>query len=275
MILSASDILCRTFTSSLVVKDNATSLDLPSNLVVADPNVLRPLPTPAVKIEDFLFPPLHVAESIEVKSFSANPTALATIPTTALEKKMFEVPIRKDIVLNLIRYIRNARRQPKKTKRMSEIRGSNKKPRPQKGTGVGQVGHRRNSAWRGGQKAHGPVLRDYSISLNKKVRALGMMMTVVAKYREGNLHIFENFALETHRTKDLKNILTAHGLADSLSILVDAELNENFKLASNNLPKVNALELRVSLSLMCCRTITNFFSLQLFLLPSSWMPMKL
>ncbi len=162
--LSTTDILCRTFTSSLVFKNSTSSevaLDLPSNLIVADPSVLRPLPVPKVKVEDYLFPQLFVEESMEVKSFSTNVTATGT---TALEQKMFEVPIRKDIVLNLIRYIRNARRQPKKTKRMSEIRGSNKKPRPQKGTGVGQVGHRRNSAWRGGQKAHGPVIRDYSIS---------------------------------------------------------------------------------------------------------------
>ena len=46
-----------------------------------------------------------------------------------MEKEIFEVPIRKDIVHEVIRYFRAKRRQPHKTKRMSELRGSNKKPR--------------------------------------------------------------------------------------------------------------------------------------------------
>jgi large subunit ribosomal protein L4 len=79
---------------------------------------------------------------------------------------------------------------------MSEIRGSNKKPIPQKGGGNSQVGHKRNSSWRGGQKAHGPVLRNYAIDINKKVRALGMMMAIAAKHREGNLIVFDHLNCE-------------------------------------------------------------------------------
>lgn len=169
--------------------------DIPQNLQLADAAILTPR-EPEVVVESFeqLFPLLSVPKSMEVKSFSD--AAAGAVAQADLEKTIFEVAIRKDLVLNLVRYIRHARRQPKKTKRMSEIRGSNKKPRPQKGSGTGQVGHHRNSAWRGGQKAHGPVLRDYSISMNKKQRALGMMMILAAKHREGNLHVFQNFDLE-------------------------------------------------------------------------------
>ncbi len=143
-----------------------------------------------MKEEHFYFPMINVPTSIEVRKFSSDLSGASL--STPLVKKIFEVPIRKDIILDVVRYIRHARRQPKKTKRMSEIRGSNKKPKPQKGEGNSQVGHRRNSAWKGGQKAHGPVLRDYSISINRKVRALGTMMSLAVKYREGNLLIFEN-----------------------------------------------------------------------------------
>ena len=173
----------------------APAVEIPQNLKIADPSILVPR-TPEIVVESFeqLFPLLNVPKTIDVKKFQQADAGV--VAQADLEKTIFEVAIRKDIVLNLVRYIRHARRQPKKTKRMSEIRGSNKKPRPQKGSGTGQVGHRRNSAWRGGQKAHGPVLRDYSISMNKKQRALGMMMTLAAKHREGNLHVFESFDLE-------------------------------------------------------------------------------
>jgi large subunit ribosomal protein L4 len=84
-----------------------------------------------------------------------------------LDPTIFGVALRKDIVHEVVRYQRAKVRQPRKTKRIGEIRGSGKKPRPQKGQGVGQIGNRRNSAWKGGQKAHGPVLRDFSIGLNR------------------------------------------------------------------------------------------------------------
>jgi large subunit ribosomal protein L4 len=72
----------------------------------------------------------------------------------------------------------------------------NKKPRPQKGGGQSQVGHKRNSVWRGGQKAFGPVIRDFSIGLNKKTRALGVMITLAAKLPENNLIIIDQLTCQ-------------------------------------------------------------------------------
>lgn len=162
---------------------------LPANLTLASAKVIEPLPEPPK--ETFQFPILDVPESVAVKSFLEPGSVVRPVP---LRRAIFEVALRKDIVLQAVRYTRNKRRQPKRTKRMSELRGSNKKPRPQKGTGMSQVGHRRNSAWVGGQKAHGPVIRDYSIGLNKKQRALALMMALTAKFREGNLFVFDEFA---------------------------------------------------------------------------------
>jgi hypothetical protein len=180
----------RSYSSSTL---RASTFALPSNLKLADPVVIQPIIKPKVVVEDYAFPVLDVPSTIAAKSF-LHPGVLAECEPVALERRIFEVAIRKDIILTAIRYTRNARRQPKKTKRMSEIRGSNKKPRPQKGTGQSQVGHRRNSAWRGGQKAHGPVIRDYSINMNKKARALALMMALAAKFREGNLFVFDSLA---------------------------------------------------------------------------------
>lgn len=211
---------------------------LPSNLQLADEAVLEELPEPSFPALNYSFATLDVPSSITVKKFlTPNATELDSV---SLERKIFEVAIRKDIVHNVIRYIRHKKRQPKKTKRLNEISGSKKKPRPQKGTGTAQVGNKRNSVWRKGQKAFGPVLRDYSIELNRKVRALGMMMTLAAKFREGNLVIFDTLNCASPRSKDLNVLLRAHGLGESSMLFVDQDecLDENFLLASRNLKDV-------------------------------------
>lgn len=131
---------------------------------------------------------------------------------------------------------------------MGEIRGSNKKPRPQKGQGYSQVGNRRNSAWRGGQKAHGPRLRDYSIGCNKKYRAMGMMIALAAKYREGNLLVFDNLNVETHKTGELFKLLQSHNIISvdenvmSTCLFVDSDYGRNFLLAVRNIPNMEAID---------------------------------
>ena len=175
-----------------------TAINIPTNLKLFNEKVLEEEDEKLFfNPEMFLFPPLHTPKSTTVSIFG-KPGQFTEEPAS-LEETIFGVAIRKDIVHEVIRYQRHKLRQPKKTKRMSEIRGSNKKPRPQKGTGSAQAGHKRNSVWRGGQKAHGPVLRDYSISLNRKFRAMGMMIALTAKFREGNLVIFDKFSTEVSR----------------------------------------------------------------------------
>jgi hypothetical protein len=178
---------------NIVTIGNNVKVEIPSNLSIIDPSVFIP---PEInkwdKVENqFLL--LNVPSFIEVKSLLPSGSS-SPGDRTPLLKTIFEQPIRQDIVHELIRFIRNKRRQPKKTKRIGEIRGSNKKPIPQKKMGRSQVGNKRNSSWRGGMKAHGPVIRDYSIGMNKKARALGMMITLAARYREGNLIIFDKLA---------------------------------------------------------------------------------
>jgi len=177
--------------SSLVRSDS-----LPPNLVLASLDIFEEEKVPKIPAKDYYFPPLasEIPNSIAVRKFIDIAEEVAEQSqnvTVKLDKVIFEVAIRKDIVHDVVRYHRHQLRQPKKTKRVYEISGSKKKPRPQKGTGASQVGNKRNSSWRGGFKAHGPVLRDYSIELNRKVRALGMMMTLAAKFREGNLIVFD------------------------------------------------------------------------------------
>lgn len=164
--------------------------------------------------------PAKVPTEFGIKSFTSG----EFVGKVALKKTIFEIPLRKDIILNTVRYIRNAKRQPKKTKRMADLRGSGKKPHPQKGQGYSQAGQKRNSARRGGMKAHGPVLRDYSIKINKKVRAKAYMMVLAAKLREGNLLVVDNFTIDQPKTSVLLNHLKTVGINESdKALLVDCK----------------------------------------------------
>jgi len=252
--------LANSFTRAVRISANAGSIKnfsgsqlsatsaLPSNLILADAKVLDELPEPDFPVINYLFPTLNVPTSITVKKFLQPDAAESELATLPLERKIFEVAIRKDIVHDVIRYIRHKKRQPKKTKRVNEISGSKKKPRPQKGTGQAQVGNKRNSVWRGGQKAFGPVLRDYSISINRKVRALGSMMTLAAKFREGNLVVFDSLALPSPKTKDLTALLEGHGLKDTSMMFIENDdcLDNNFSLATRNLKDTLVRERRQS-----------------------------
>ena len=177
------------FSSAIRGFSTAIVNELPSNLQLDDLTVLREPPVKVVIDADrYLFATLDVPRSIDVRKFLAPGEIAESVP---LDTRVFGVALRKDIIHEVVRHQRHSRRQPKRTKRIGDIRGSNKKPRPQKGGGQGQVGHRRNSAWRGGQKAHGPQLRDYSIGLNRKVMAMGMMISLAAKLHEGNLIVMD------------------------------------------------------------------------------------
>ena len=166
---------------------------------------------------------------------------------------MFGVAYRSDIINNVVKYLRHKRRQPKKTKRMDEISGSGKKPHPQKRQGRAQAGNKRNSVWRHGQKAHGPKLRDYSIDMPKKIRALGLMIVLAAKLREGNLMVMDSLTLDSHRTKEFVEKAALHGIsedkntlfADCWELLADPAANLN--VAARNVPWALALPQQVSI----------------------------
>jgi large subunit ribosomal protein L4 len=127
-------------------------------------------------------------------------------------------PVRVDILKRVVHYQRNKKRGKRNaiTKTISEVSGSGKKVRPQKGGGTSRAGHRRPAHWRGGAKAHGPKgkIQDYTTKLNKHVRKLGVVHAMSQKLKEGNLMIVDDFMLESHKTKDLSAVLKAVGLSD-------------------------------------------------------------
>lgn len=122
-------------------------------------------------------------------------------------------PIRTDILHRCVVYQRNKARGKRnggaKTKTISEVSGSGKKVRNQKGGGIARAGHKRPAHWRGGAKAHGPKgqIQNYETKLNKKVKKMGLRMALSQKLKEGNLILVNDFNLGTYKTKEIVNAL--------------------------------------------------------------------
>ncbi|CAM9737706.1 unnamed protein product, partial [Ectocarpus sp. 4 AP-2014] len=125
----------------------------------------------------------------------------APVATVSLAPSVFGVPVRRDVVHEVVRWQLARRRKGNgQTKRIGEISGSGRKVRPQKGGGVARAGHSRPPHWRGGAKAHGPRRRDFSFKLNKKFVRLGLRVALSARLREGQLKVVDDLKSDGFRT---------------------------------------------------------------------------
>jgi large subunit ribosomal protein L4 len=130
-----------------------------------------------------------------------------------------------------------------KTKTRGEVRGSGRKLWRQKGTGRARVGSIRSPLWRKGGTVHGPVPRDYSYRLPRKVLLGALRSALSAKLADGRLTVVEAWALETPKTKALRQALDRLD-GTSTILLVESGANRNLELASRNLEGVNLAETR-------------------------------
>mmetsp|Transcript_7859 Transcript_7859/g.11872 ORF Transcript_7859/g.11872 Transcript_7859/m.11872 type:complete len:304 (+) Transcript_7859:49-960(+) len=161
----------------------------------------------------------------------------------SLEPSIFNHEIRRDIAHTVIKWQLACRRQGSaKTKGISEVRGSGRKVRKQKGGGVARAGHGRPAHWRGGVKAHGPKgNRDWSYKLHKKVRKMGLRVVLSAKLKENKLTVIDTFETESHRTALIAEQLKNLNLDKSTLFVDGKEINDNFALATRNIPGVKAV----------------------------------
>jgi large subunit ribosomal protein L4 len=127
-----------------------------------------------------------------------------------------------------------------KTKTRREVAGSGKKLWKQKGTGRARMGSVRSPLWRHGGTVHGPVPRDYSYSLPKKMLKGAMRSALSAKVRDGELKVVQAFELGDHKTKNAVNKLAALEAGRTV-LVVDNGENRNLALGIRNLKGVTLL----------------------------------
>jgi len=158
-----------------------------------------------------------------------------------LADEVFGLPIRRDILARVVNWqLAKRRTGTHKTKGISEIRGTTKKPYKQKGTGRARQGSLRSPQFRGGARIFGPMVRSHAFDLQKKVRRLGLKIALSAKQDEGKLVLIDAAHVGEAKTKALRARLAALGW-DSVLIIDGSVVEENFVRATRNLPRVDVM----------------------------------
>lgn len=158
-----------------------------------------------------------------------------------LDEGVFGVPVRADILARMVNYqLAKRRAGTHKTKGISDIAGTTKKPYKQKGTGRARQGSLRSPQFRGGATIFGPVVRSHAHDLTKKVRKLALKTALASKQADGKLVVLDEAKVDSHKTKALAALLKGLGL-DSALIIDGANLDQNFVRAAGNLPAIDVL----------------------------------
>jgi len=154
---------------------------------------------------------------------------------------IFGLPVRKDILARMVQWqLAKRRAGTHKTKGISDISGTTKKPWKQKGTGRARQGSLRSPQFRGGAVIFGPVVRSHEYGLQKKVRRLALKTALSAKQAEGKLVVLDSAKVKGAKTGALAKSFAKLGFASAL-IIDGATLDESFARAARNLPGIDVL----------------------------------
>ena len=141
----------------------------------------------------------------------------------------------------VVNYLANQRQGTQSTLTRSEVSGGGRKPWRQKGTGHARQGSIRATQWIHGGIALGPKPRDYSYSLNKKVKRLALKSALSDKVITGDLIVLDNLTVEGYKTKVVAECLKAIG-AEKKVLLVLADNNSFTVRSANNIAGVKTAQ---------------------------------
>jgi large subunit ribosomal protein L4 len=157
-----------------------------------------------------------------------------------LDDRVFNAKINPMLFYDVVRTNLSSRRKgTASTKNRALVRGGGAKPWRQKGTGRARAGTRRSPLWKGGGTIFGPMPRDYSIALPKKVKRAGLRAALSLKHQEGKLILLNDFPLEGFKTRQVLEILKRFQVEDAL-IVTDGE-NTYLERSARNIPGIEVL----------------------------------
>ena len=161
-----------------------------------------------------------------------------------LSEEIFGLDPREDILARVVRWQLAKKQQgTHKAKGRAEINRTGAKMYKQKGTGRARHHSARAPQFRGGGKAHGPVVRSHEHELPKKVRALGLKHALSAKAKASSIIVVDELKLTEAKTKVLAANFTKLGVTNAL-LIGGAEVDANFKLAAANIPNIDVLPIQ-------------------------------
>lgn len=140
----------------------------------------------------------------------------------------------------VVNYLANQRQGTQSTLTRTEVRGGGRKPWKQKGTGHARQGSIRSPQWKGGGVALGPKPRDYSYSLNKKVKRLALKSALSCKVLDKDFIVLDKIELEGFKTKTIINMLNALEANNKKALIVMPEVDRKVIKSASNIPGVKA-----------------------------------
>ena len=164
----------------------------------------------------------------------------AKIGDVELNASLFGAEVNKAVLHeSVVNYLANQRQGTQSTKTRTEVAGGGAKPFRQKGTGRARQGSTRAPQWIKGGVALGPKPRDYSYTINKKVKKLAMVSALSAKAADECVMVIDNLTMDEIKTKTIADMLKAMGV-DSKALIVTNEMEKNVYLSARNIEGVKA-----------------------------------
>lgn len=145
------------------------------------------------------------------------------------------------IYLDVKQYLADQRQGTHKSKQRNEVAGSTRKLKRQKGTGGARSGSILSPLFPGGGRVFGPVPRDYSFKLNKKLKRLARRSALSYKMKDEAIKVVEDFAIEAPRTKTIVAMMNGLKVSDKKILVVLPESNRNILLSARNLQNVKVI----------------------------------
>jgi large subunit ribosomal protein L4 len=157
-----------------------------------------------------------------------------------LDDRVFDAEINSTLFYDVVRmHLASQTKGTAATKNKALVRGGGAKPWRQKGTGRARAGSRRSPLWRGGGTIFGPMPRDFSFTLPKKVKRAALRAALSLKHQEGKLILLNDFPLDGFKTRHVLEVLRRFQVEDAL--IVTDEKHLFLERSARNIPKIQVL----------------------------------
>ncbi|MBN2037148.1 MAG: 50S ribosomal protein L4 [Chitinispirillaceae bacterium] len=157
-----------------------------------------------------------------------------------LPETLFAAEVKEHLLFQVLKGYRANRRQgTAKTKGRSEVSGGGRKPWRQKGTGRARAGSNTSPVWVRGGKAHGPMPRDYSTRLPKKMRMQALSSAFSSRAKEERIMIVQSIACDPPKSKTMAQLLNALSVAGQRTLLIVDPASTNLYRAGKNVKNLD------------------------------------
>jgi large subunit ribosomal protein L4 len=146
------------------------------------------------------------------------------------------------IYLDVKQFMANRRQGTHSSKEKSQLTGSTRKLKKQKGTGGARAGSIKSPLFKGGARVFGPHPRDYDFKLNKKLKKLARKSALSYKIKDESIMVVEDFTFETPKTKNFTELLKNFKTEGKKILLVTSGVDMNVLLSCRNLAKVKVIQ---------------------------------